>query len=842
MSQILSSGPGPLPSAEQTAAHRPENGTHPEGVAIIMPAYREERNLIPTVADFLNVPESMGIPHCVIVVNDGSPDRTAEVAEWLAAQYQGRVLVVHHEVNRGYGAAVATGIQTALERVDFRWLFLTDSDGQFEAAQLPTFLADAQRERADAVVGYRPSRADPWYRRANAFLWTMASRVLLRVGIRDVDCAYKLIDRSCLQDVVLTGEAATISPEIIAKLRLRNARIIERPVEHYPRQHGEQTGAKLSVVLRSLLGLLALSAQVASQRGLGRLLYRLVRPQDGVLAVTTLAAMGASIASYLYFLHRGVTLAYPDAISHLLIARRVLDSPTSGAAQLGAVWLPLPHLLSLPLIWVNAWYYSGFAGSLISMIAYVLTVRYAYLIAKNLTGTRAAGVVAAAAFGVNPNVLYLQSTPMTEMLLIACIAAAVYYLMRWCQTGRYIHLAATATAAMLASLTRYEGWVLCVAIAGIVTYVAWRRSRHDDGGELVTPGRRQGVWPRLRAVEGNVIFYSSLGLSGIAGWVLWNAVIFHDPLYFQTGPFAKPSLWVSHSEKAIGHWGVSALTYLYAMADNAGALALALAAAGFTYYLARTRLRVDAVGALALISFVPFYVYALYSGQRPLHVTQITGSLYNVRFGLLMVLPTAVFMGFLVTAVASNRRAWLRIGGCTALTAAALACAGLVLHGGIDTLKEAVVFRAAPAEQSNARAAGWLRSHYDGGKILMESFGNETVTFASRIPLGQVVYEGSFRQWGPDLADPGGHGIRWIYMRRTPGSQDQVFRRLHGSPQLASYRLVYQDTDRLIYERGGLAQPFIYLQHQPHSGRLPVSARHDGRHGRRHSARPARTR
>lgn len=83
----------------------------------------------------------------------------------------------------------------------------------------------------------------------------------------------------------------------------------------------------------------------------------------------------------------------------------------------------------------------------------------------------------------------------------------------------------------------------------------------------------------------------------------------------------------------------------------------------------------------------------------------------------------------------------------------------------------------------------------------MESFGNETMTFWSRIPLGQVVYEGSFRQWAADLTDPAGHGIRWIYMRRTPGSTDEVFQRLHGSALLAGYRLVYSDPSRLIYER-----------------------------------------
>jgi hypothetical protein len=531
--------------------------------------------------------------------------------------------------------------------------------------------------------------------------------------------------------------------------------------------------------------------------------------------VTTLAAVGASVASYLYFLHRGVTLAYPDAVSHLLIARRVIDSPTVGVAQLGAVWLPLPHLLSLPFIWVNAWYYSGFAGSLISMIAYVLTVRYAYLIARGLTGTRVGGVVAAVAFGANPNVLYLQSTAMTELLLIGCVAAAVYYLMRWCQTGRYIDLATTATAALLASLTRYEGWVLCLAMAPIVAYVTWQRAGLAGGSDPAADGRARLLWSRLQAVEANLIFYACLAASGVAGWVLWNQVIFHDPFYFQTGPFAKPSLWVSHSEKAIGHLGVSALTYLYAMADNAGALTLVLGAAGFAYYLVRTRFRIDAIAPLALTAFVPFYVYALYSGQRPIHIAQIGGSLYNVRFGVLMVFPTAIFMSFLVTAVTNSNRAWLRRGVFAALLAGSVASTGLVVHGGIDTLKEAVAFRAAPSEQANAAAGRWLRSHYDGGKVLMESFGNETVTFASRIPLGQIVYEGSFRQWEPDLAFPASNGIRWIYMPRTPGTQDQVFRTLHGSAQLDSYRLVYQDPGRLIYERRGFGQPII-IHRIPH--------------------------
>jgi hypothetical protein len=125
----------------------------------------------------------------------------------------------------------------------------------------------------------------------------------------------------------------------------------------------------------------------------------------------------------------------------------------------------------------------------------------------------------------------------------------------------------------------------------------------------------------------------------------------------------------------------------------------------------------------------------------------------------------------------------------------------------------------------------------------MESFGNETVTFGSRIPLGQVVYEGSFRQWEPDLAHPAGHGIRWIYMRQTPGSQDQVYRQLHGSAELAGYRLMYHDAARLIYERLSYEGPtvtgsFSFLPSPPRGPRPPVRRHHHRHHGHSYPPRP----
>ena len=228
------------------------------GITVVMPAFREEANLAGTVEDMVTTLESAGEPCRVIVVNDGSDDGTGEEAEQLAARYPGRVLTVHHPVNRGYGAAMRSGIAAALEHTDSAWIFLTDSDGQFRAAQIPWFLDVAAEDRADAVIGYRPHRADPAMRKVNAWLWNQASRVLLGVRARDVDCAYKLIDRRFLEGLELHGNAALISPELLMKISARGARIAQRPVDHFPRRHGEPSGAKPSVILRSVLGLFGL--------------------------------------------------------------------------------------------------------------------------------------------------------------------------------------------------------------------------------------------------------------------------------------------------------------------------------------------------------------------------------------------------------------------------------------------------------------------------------------------------------------------------------------------------------------------------------------------------------
>jgi Dolichyl-phosphate-mannose-protein mannosyltransferase len=506
---------------------------------------------------------------------------------------------------------------------------------------------------------------------------------------------------------------------------------------------------------------------------------RTLRGRDSLLV--GVGAFMASILAWIYFHHLGVTLADRDAISHMGIARRVLDSPTPGLAQLGGVWLPLPHLLFLPFIWSNALYYSGLAGSLVSMAAYITTSVLLYKIVFDLTGRRVSALAGSLVFMASPGVLYLQSTPMTELPMYACMAGIVYGLQRWMQSDDYRVLLATGVVALLGTLTRYEIWVILAAITPLLAFAAWHKG-YDRVG-----------------VEGITLAFLFVGALGIAAWLAWNQLIFGNALSWEDGKYAKPSLWISNEDVAVGHWLTAVKTYWYAVVDNLGATTVLVTAAGLLLLLARQRLGAQALPALSLLVLFPFFVLSLESGQRPLHVLQINNNLYNVRFGLVMILPVAIVAGLLAGAPRRESATLLLSLGLVAIVAAHTMSSFARPETRIAVLEEPLRWHPSGWSAEEA-AAVFLHRNYTGGRILAQFFDNENLLFSARIPLRENVYEGSNKQWLPALADPFANDIEWIVMRYGDGS-DQVAHALEHSPALKLYKLVYGNSRYRIYEQ-----------------------------------------
>ena len=215
-------------------------------LSISFPAYNEADNIGQAIEEAVRTAADLTDDFEVIVVDDGSADRTADVVRAYTQRYpQVRLLV--HEVNQGYGAAVYDGLVAGVKD----WAFYTDSDLQFVIEELADLWA--VREQADLIIGYRAPRRDPFIRKLNGFGWTWLTNVLFGYVARDVDCAFKLLRRDVVDTVApqVTSRGATMEAEFLVRAKRAGFRSVQVPVTHRARIAGSQTGAKLDVILRA---------------------------------------------------------------------------------------------------------------------------------------------------------------------------------------------------------------------------------------------------------------------------------------------------------------------------------------------------------------------------------------------------------------------------------------------------------------------------------------------------------------------------------------------------------------------------------------------------------------
>lgn len=232
-------------------------------LSVFFPAYYDENNIGKVVHKAVEVLESLGLKdYEVTIIEDGSPDKTAEVADALAAQYP-KVKVIHHEKNKGYGATLWEGFTTA--RMDY--VFYTDGDNQFDLEELRKFVAIIPF--SDMVVGYRKKKQYSPYRKLTSFVYNLLLRFVFDIDYIDIDCAFKVFKTDLFRKIKVNTKDAFIDAEIMIRAQLQGYTFTELGVKHLPRVDGVSTAARPSIIFRTIKEIFQLKSELKREGLIG---------------------------------------------------------------------------------------------------------------------------------------------------------------------------------------------------------------------------------------------------------------------------------------------------------------------------------------------------------------------------------------------------------------------------------------------------------------------------------------------------------------------------------------------------------------------------------------------
>ncbi len=383
------------------------------------------------------------------------------------------------------------------------------------------------------------------------------------------------------------------------------------------------------------------------------------RPSRAELLRVFASTLAASVIAVWWSWSHHAFLLYGDAEAHIHIARRLFDSHRAGITQLGSVWLPFPHLLMVPFLAVDAWWRNGFAAVAPSAACYLLACLGIYRLAREWVSP-AAACVGLMLFAANPNLLYLQTTAMTEPLFLCELIAAVLLMIEWYgslvhEDGRTQRLLWALIAVLVAAVyTRYDGWILAFLAWAAMAVCLYRR------GHLFRAG---------------FILASVVLLLAPVGWMAYNAVVFGDWLDFMRGPYSAKAIELRTASSAVDphpgwHNPWTSLVYFTKAAEmdvaaqGWGELVFCIAAYG-TWWSFRRFARQPGVhpagaplarrSAVAWTWFLwmplPFYAYSVSYGSVPIFLPVWKPfSWYNTRYGMELLPAFALFFGFAVEA------------------------------------------------------------------------------------------------------------------------------------------------------------------------------------------------
>jgi hypothetical protein len=465
------------------------------------------------------------------------------------------------------------------------------------------------------------------------------------------------------------------------------------------------------------------------------------------------------VAAMVYW-QQGLTLSHYDAKGHLVVARRVLDSLTPGWLQLGAVWLPLPHLLNLLPVQVDAWYRTGASGIAISLASIAVLVYGTAQLILRFTGSRAGAVTAVLVILTNPNLLYLQSTPMTEPLLLGLIGLSLWWTVEALDDGSRSRWLRASGALALALMTRYEAWPVAGAVMAATIAARW----HEGAGI------RRGLVDVARLASLPVVavlWFVVHSKATVGAWFVTGGFFVPDPIYQHHAVAVSGAVW----------WGLRAL------GSEVLARAAALAILVLVYWWWRRGLPASTVVALAWLGVAALPWYAFFQGH-PL----------RIRYMVPLVVASAVLVGLAVGRLPRWRAAvaTLLLCGIWWSTRPFDADAAMVLEAQWDR----------PRSLARRAVTGCLPAP-GGDEVVMASMGSLAHYMQelshNGFALRDFLHEGNGDLWLAALERPRDH-VRWILMEEVAEGGDMLAERARREPAfLAGFTRVCEGGGVVLY-------------------------------------------
>lgn len=496
-----------------------------------------------------------------------------------------------------------------------------------------------------------------------------------------------------------------------------------------------------------------------------------------------------SFFSYLIYSENGKNLIYADAISRLDIARKVIDNITPGLPQVGNVWLPLPQLLMLPFIWNTYLWHSGIAGYIMSGISFILCGIFIYKASFLITKSFLASFFAVLIFSLNINILYLQTTAMSESIFLASLAATIFFFLKWFHTKEKTALMWSAVSVSAMTLIRYEGLAVLlpsIPLVAFYSFVSYKR--------------------RFKTAEGNTILYTVLACLGFGLWTLYLAIIFGNPLYWKSyyaTPQATGGATVAFTQAK--PFIAAMWQYFTSFVWMIGIIPTIMGIAAIPIMLL-VCLKRKSWDFLVLLMPFSIFLFMVFTLQRNTPIVQPSlnwntlmsgttseGTGFNIRYGLLLLPWVAVLCSYLL--IWKNK--FIR----PVMFLILVGIFGIQIYSYVvPTYTPIYKIPARIYDKPFAASVKWLQENYDGGKILISAGGHEDQMFATGFNYTTFIHEGTGKYWKESVDNPSRYA-KWVVIDYGHNA-DNVARYMNREDILErEYKLVYQENQLNIWKK-----------------------------------------